>query len=283
MALRPLWAAPNAILPYTPASLPSLSQPCSSGCYGPCKNVLVRLIKGGETTSWSLGDSRPYLILTENPTPCIPHTPPGRACHPRPVISIITIATHIVLSWGWDNGGQGQGGRVVEGRGTRGEVRGAKRAWAWAMARVRVRVRRAAWAWDVGVVKGGEGGEGRNEGGVVGMDMADGEGKEGEGGVDDDQVEGRGMRARWGRGGGRAPRRPSVMWVGHMDASTPMPPPCPHPTWGEGGVGAWGWTRPTEGQCHVSGAHGCVHPHTALIPRGARAAWGWTHPCAPPA
>src|SRR5882724_78666 len=93
MALRPSWAAPNAILPYTLASLPSLSRPCSSGCYGPCKNVLVRLIKGGETTSWSLGDSRPYLILTENPTPCIPHTPPGRACHPCPNISVITIAT----------------------------------------------------------------------------------------------------------------------------------------------------------------------------------------------
>src|SRR5882724_9399452 len=150
MALRPSWAAPNAILPYTLASLPSLSRPCSSGCYGPCKNVLVRLIKGGETTSWSLGDSRPYLILTENPTPCIPHTPPGRACHPCPVISIITIANHIVLSWRWDNGGQGV--RVVKGMGTGGEGRGVKRAWARAMARVRVR--RAAWAWDAGVVEG---------------------------------------------------------------------------------------------------------------------------------
>jgi len=28
---------------------------------------------------------------------------------------------------------------VVEGRGTRGEVRGAKRVWAWAMVRVRAR------------------------------------------------------------------------------------------------------------------------------------------------
>ena len=81
------------------------------------------------------------------------------------------------------------------------KVRGEKRTWAWAMVRVRVRVRRAVWAWDVGVVEEGEGGKGRNEGGVVGMDVADGEGKEGEGGVNDDQVEGRGMRARWGCGG----------------------------------------------------------------------------------
>src|SRR5882724_8393545 len=135
MALRPLWAAPNAILPYTPASLPSLSQPCSSGCYGPCKNVLVRLIKGGETTSWSLGDSRPYLILTENPTPCIPHTPSGRACHPHPVISIITIATHMVLSWQWDNGGRGRGGggggEKRAGGGVRGGVGGGVRGVEW--------------------------------------------------------------------------------------------------------------------------------------------------------
>src|SRR5882724_2654475 len=105
------------------------------------------------------------------------------------------------------------------------------------MARVRARVRRAAWVWDTGVVEGGEGGEGRNEGGVVGMDVADGEGKEGEGGVDDDQVEGCGMRARWGRGGGHAPRRPSVMRVGHMDASTPTLP-SPHVGRGQrGGMG----------------------------------------------
>ena len=57
------------------------------------------------------------------------------------------------------------------------------------MVRVRAKVRRVAWAWDAGVVKGGEGGEGRNEGGMVGMGMADGEGREGEGGVDDDQGE----------------------------------------------------------------------------------------------
>ena len=73
--------------------------------------------------------------------------------------------------------------------GTRGEVRGAKRAWAWVMARVRARVMRVAWVWDAGVVEGGEGGEGRNEGGVVGMDVADGKGKEGEGGVDSEDGE----------------------------------------------------------------------------------------------
>jgi len=192
MALRPLWAAPNAILPYTPASLPSLSQPCSSGCYGPCKNVLVRLIKGGETTSWSLGDSRPYLILMENPTPCIPHTPPGRACHPRPVR-------------GGEGGeeGVGMGDGEGEGEGKEGGV-----------------------GMGCGGGRRRGGGEGRNEGGVVGMDVADGEGKEGEGGVDDDQVEGHGMRARWGMGVD-APTQTRVMWVGHMDVSTPMPP-SPH-------------------------------------------------------
>src|SRR5882724_2991915 len=31
-------------------------------------------------------------------------------------------------------------------------------------------------------------------------------------------------RAVWGRGGGHAPLRASVMSVGHMDVSTPMPP-----------------------------------------------------------
>ena len=45
------------------------------------------------------------------------------------------------------------------------------------------------WAWDVWVVKGGEGGKGRNEGGVVGMDVADGKGNEGKGGVNEDQGE----------------------------------------------------------------------------------------------
>src|SRR5882724_8646179 len=181
MALRPLWAAPNAILPYTLASLPSLSQPCSSGCYGPCKNVLVRLIKGGETTSWSLGDSRPYLILTENPTPCIPHTPPGRACHPRPVISVITIATHIILSWRWDNGGRGRGGRVVEGMGTRGEGRGAKRMWAWAMARVRARGG-GGGGGEGGGGGGRGGGGGGGEGGVRGGARGGGGGEGGGGG-----------------------------------------------------------------------------------------------------
>jgi len=39
MALRPRWAAPNAILPYTPASLASLSPPGSSGHHGTFKNV----------------------------------------------------------------------------------------------------------------------------------------------------------------------------------------------------------------------------------------------------
>ena len=39
MALRPRWAAPNAILPYTPASLASLSPPGSSGHHGAFKNV----------------------------------------------------------------------------------------------------------------------------------------------------------------------------------------------------------------------------------------------------
>src|SRR5882672_352883 len=39
MALRPQWAAPNAILPYTPASLASLSLPGSSGHHGTLKNV----------------------------------------------------------------------------------------------------------------------------------------------------------------------------------------------------------------------------------------------------
>src|SRR5882672_144901 len=39
MALRPRWAAPNAILPYIPASLASLSLPGSSGHPGTFKNV----------------------------------------------------------------------------------------------------------------------------------------------------------------------------------------------------------------------------------------------------
>ena len=39
MALRPQWAAPNAIIPYTPASLASLSLPGSSGHHGTFKNV----------------------------------------------------------------------------------------------------------------------------------------------------------------------------------------------------------------------------------------------------
>src|SRR5882672_5727875 len=39
MALRPRWAASNAILPSTPASLASLSPPGSSGHHGTFKNV----------------------------------------------------------------------------------------------------------------------------------------------------------------------------------------------------------------------------------------------------
>ena len=86
-----------------------------------------------------------------------------------------------------------------------------------------------------------------------------------------------GMRARWGRGGGHAPPRASVMPVGHMDALR-----CPHPMWGEGGVGAWGWTCPTQAQCHAGGAHRCVHPHAALAPHGMRARWGCGGGRAPP-
>jgi len=41
MALRPRWAAPNEIIPYTPASLAFLSPPGSSGHHGTFKNVVI--------------------------------------------------------------------------------------------------------------------------------------------------------------------------------------------------------------------------------------------------
>src|SRR5882724_1493156 len=78
---------------------------------------------------------------------------------------------------GMGDGGMGMGRGGGQGEGGEGRGEGAWRAWAYLMARARAR--RAAWAWDVEVVKGGEGGEGRIEGGVVAMGVADGEGKEG--------------------------------------------------------------------------------------------------------
>ena len=56
MALGPWCAAPNAILPHTPAIQASLRPPGSSGSHGPFKNVLVSLFKGGEPTSQGLGE-----------------------------------------------------------------------------------------------------------------------------------------------------------------------------------------------------------------------------------
>src|SRR5882724_1239093 len=44
MALEPWCAAPNAILPYTPAIQASLRPPGSSGSHGPFKNVLLSLL-----------------------------------------------------------------------------------------------------------------------------------------------------------------------------------------------------------------------------------------------
>src|SRR5882724_7167933 len=44
------------------------------------------------------------------------------------------------------------------------------------------------------------------------------------------------------------------------------PPHRPRSTWDEGGMGVWGWTCPTQAQCHASGAHGCVHPHAHTPP-----------------
>src|SRR5882724_2540579 len=55
MTLGPWCAAPNAILPYTPAIQASLRPPGSSASHGPFKNVLVSLFKGGEPTSQGLG------------------------------------------------------------------------------------------------------------------------------------------------------------------------------------------------------------------------------------
>src|SRR5882724_328126 len=55
MALGTRCAAPNAILPYTPAIQASLRTPGSSGSHGPFKNMLVSLFEGGETTSQGLG------------------------------------------------------------------------------------------------------------------------------------------------------------------------------------------------------------------------------------
>src|SRR5882724_2969276 len=55
MALGPWFAAPKAILPYTPAIQASLRPPGSSGSHGPFKNMLVSLFKVGETTSQGLG------------------------------------------------------------------------------------------------------------------------------------------------------------------------------------------------------------------------------------
>src|SRR5882724_10402022 len=44
MALEPWCAAPNAILPYTPAIQASLRPPGSPGSHGPFKNVLLSLL-----------------------------------------------------------------------------------------------------------------------------------------------------------------------------------------------------------------------------------------------
>jgi len=51
-----------------------------------------------------------------------------QACIPHPVISVITIATHIVLSWNGIMVGEGEeaGGRGMG----QGGVRGAEEAWA---------------------------------------------------------------------------------------------------------------------------------------------------------
>jgi len=64
------------------------------------------------------------------------------------------------------------------------------------------------------------GGQGRNEGGVVGIDVPMARARRGEGGVDDDRSRdvGCGEVGAWG---GRAPRRPSVMRVGTWMRPTP--------------------------------------------------------------
>jgi len=110
----------------------AFSQPaCFIWLFMGMQEWLVGLSRG-ERPLHELGDAGP-TSSSRKPKPHAFHT------HHQPGLVIPALSSPsspspptFVLSWRWNNGGEGQGVRVVEGMGKRGEVRGEE-GMAWAM------------------------------------------------------------------------------------------------------------------------------------------------------